>query len=500
MKPFIVDLNKFKSFFSIENKESHPIFIPGSKKIYIEGISTDTRSLKKRDWFIAIKGDHFNGIDFVDDAIRMGAKGIIVDEGDFNKLKNKKSTLSEMLSTPTIPIIKVPNVIEIYGLLAKFYLNHITQGKNHHRIAITGSAGKTSCKDFLSAMLSEQFEVFTSYQNFNNALGIPHNIFKIEKTYDFYIFELGMNHKGEIDYLTSLIEPHLTVITNILPAHIGFFNSLEKIALAKAEILNHQVDGGLVYMPQNEFFLPLFRKKAKGKSLQLKSVNVDVFSIQSQLEPNSNKCSNIEHRLKTKSNNLKYLNESPVRFSGIHHAINLSLTVQIALDLGLSSENLKKAIALLKTTESRFQIIHNSPLVIDDAYNANPTSMIDAVKWCVELKSEQAFIVLGDVFELGEKEAFYHREIGRKIAVLAENNNKVSFIFLGQAMRVAYEAFLSRESVKNTQVIQVKHFLEKRDALAHLKKTLNLSGLYFFKASNGMRFKELINEFKCFIT
>lgn len=211
MKPFTVDLHRL--FYSLNLSDSS---LPSSE-IFIKGVTTDTRTLQAGDWFVAINGERVNGINFLEEAVFNGANGAIVCEADFKRIADKKNY--------PIPIIKVPKVIEAYGALSKAYLNHITQGHAHHRIAITGSAGKTSCKDFLSHLLSFQFKVFTSQKNFNNALGVPQNIFTIDEPFDFYIFELGMNHSGEIDYLSSLIEPHVSVITNVLPSHIGFFDS-----------------------------------------------------------------------------------------------------------------------------------------------------------------------------------------------------------------------------------------------------------------------------------
>lgn len=491
MKPFTIDLQQIFSPFC---KRGSSVGIDGSgkslslKRVLIKGVSTDTRTLKAEDWFIAIKGKNFNGVDFLDKAITKGAAGVIVNDDDFKKIETKK--------TYPIPIVKVPEEVAAYGLLAKAYLDYITSGHAHRRIAITGSAGKTSCKDFLSTMLSSEFKVFTSRKNFNNHLGVPSNVFAIDGLYDFYIFELAMNHAGEIDYLSSLIKPHITMITNILPAHIGFFDCLEQIALAKAEIFNHQLSEGKVYLPQTEPFFSLLKEKAEDKKLHIKAIDVNLFSIKSELRLEEG----IHHYLKTKSLPLKALNGTPIECAGGHHASNLSLCGQVALDLKLTLPSLKKAISSLKTTESRFEIVCESPLIIDDSYNANPASMIEAIRCCVELRGENAFsklfVVLGDIFELGEKREFYHQEIGEKIAILTENSSKVSFIFIGQAMQVAYK------TLKDSKVdgVETMHFQDKQAALNYLQKKVDINGFYFFKASNGMQFKQLINDFKCSIT
>lgn len=480
MKPFFVDLSKTirpVQFFSF------PAYFKPDQAV-MEGISTDSRTLKKKDWFIAIKGQTFNGAHFLSDALSKGISGAIVNEESLE-------VIPVSYKNSAIPIIVVTDTIKAYGALAKAYFNNLTASTEGKRIAITGSAGKTTCKDFLSHLLSTEFKVFFSKNNLNNHIGVPQNIFQIEELFDFYIFEIGMNHNGEIDYLSSLIEPDHTIITNILPAHIGFFDSLEKIALAKAEIYNHQSPLGTAYIPKEESFFPLLKKQATEKKIKkIQAVDTHSLSIKSHF----NKAGELFHNIKT---NLADLDGLPIQCAGKHYEKNLALAVEIALRLGLSTDSLKKAIPLLKPTTSRFEIICQSPLIIDDAYNANPISMIEAIKWCLNLGVKNVYIVLGDIFELGEKEKFYHQQIGEKIADLAENNNKAKFVFIGKAMKETVKTLKSLPKGKN---MGLSYFENQEKAIGYLKETLQTNNLYFFKASNGMRFQYLIQEFLCFTT
>ena len=472
---------------------SSPSNFKPEQQVVIQGLSTDTRTLQKGDWFIAIKGQKFNGVCFLKDALMKGISGAIVNDEDVKRIPISYKNI-------TIPIITVSDSIKAYGALANAYLSQLTAGGGK-KIAITGSAGKTTCKDFLSHLLSSEFKIFTSQYNFNNHIGIPKNIFQIEeplmgeKYFDFYIFELAMNHSGEIDYLSSLIKPDYTVITNILPAHIGFFESLKEIALAKSEIFNHQNPLGVVYIPEEEPFFSLLKKRAKENNLKnIQAVNTHFLSIKSHFT----KKGKFFHYLKT---NFEGLNDISIKCMGKHQEKNLALTVKIGLDLGLSISSLKKAIPSLKPTDSRFEIAHHCPLVIDDTYNANPTSMIEAVEWCLQLGLENTYIVLGDVLELGEKEKFYHQQIGEKIANLTENNNKVQFIFIGKAMQnTAKNLNRTLKSLASEKIVNFHHFENKEKAIPYLKKTMDKDNFYFFKGSNGMKLQHLIKEFLCFTT
>lgn len=197
------------------------LVITGEKDEY-NSVSTDTRKIKRGDIFIALKGENFNGNNFVETAIEKGADLCIVSELGFDKEKINKSSY----------IVKVENTNKALLDLAKYYKSKL----GIKVVAITGSTGKTSTKDLVAAVLSEKYKVFKTEGNFNNEIGLPLMIFKLDKSYDIAVLEMGMNHFNEIHNMAEAAKPDIAIITNIGISHIENLGSRENILKAKLEV------------------------------------------------------------------------------------------------------------------------------------------------------------------------------------------------------------------------------------------------------------------------
>ncbi len=237
--------------------------LPGCKNFTLDtnisGISTDSRKLKKGELFVALKGDRFNGNDFISDALKKGAIGAIVSDKK-SKVKSQKSKVSDFNNKI---VIQVPDTLKTLGDIAKYYRRKF----KIPLIAITGSCGKTTTKEITSSILSSKFKVLKSLHNYNNLIGLPLTLFKLTPEEEVAVVEMGMSHPGEIKRLSEIAQPTIAVIINVGKAHIGFFNSLEDIAKAKAELFQASIKPEISILNRDDEFFSYFVSRTKGETI-----------------------------------------------------------------------------------------------------------------------------------------------------------------------------------------------------------------------------------------
>jgi UDP-N-acetylmuramoyl-tripeptide--D-alanyl-D-alanine ligase len=322
----------------------------------VSGISHDTRTLNPGEVYIALRGAVHDGHRFVEQAVEKGAAGLIVER--------------------EYPAIDLPQLAVPASMGALWQLAAgVRAGWTGTVTGITGSAGKTTVKEMTAAVLSQKGAVARTIGNWNNEIGLPLSMLAADRHADFYVFELGMNHPGEIDRLAALLRPDRGAITTIGKAHIGFFKSLEAIAGEKAALLNHCARAVLDI--ESEWFGRL----------------TDSF------------CGTIVP-----------LTHHPFRVAqpGLHMIQNARFAATIGLDSGLSSAEIQKGLDLFCPPPMRWQTIKKDDvLFINDAYNANPLSMRAALSAFAELPcTGRRFAILGAMHELGRASEAEHRELG----------------------------------------------------------------------------------------
>ena len=469
------------NYFQKALKDLNPTFYCNGNlnNITNRTIKTDSRIVKKGDCFIAIDGENHRGIDFIEQVLEQEVEVILFEEKYlkfFLEVLKKQRILVE-----NVNFITVKNSIKAYGKIASYYFAKFSGTK----IAITGSAGKTTLKEVLYQAFSLSKRVFCSEKNFNNHIGVPLNLLKIEKDYDIYLIEIGMNHLQEIDYLSSLIQPDISIITNILNAHLGNFNHLQEIAQAKSEIFNHQKVNGIAFIPEvNEInYRNYLLQQAKKNKVKVKSFSINrVVSIIRYNEKIGRFFTEFQD---TKTNYLlKVKGIFPFHYSYISTAICLGEYLNIKV------KSIFLHLSNLKNINRRFEIIHNHPIVIDDAYNSNPYSLQVSVDSLLKVTSGnfKQFIILGDILELGKYSRYYHEKVAQEIgnSLLFQSNKDIFFLLYGKEMKLFFKAL----PYKNKQ-----YFSSFKEILKVLKSNVEKSNLYYFKASNGVNFKKLINEF-----
>lgn len=394
------------------------------KNFPILGISHDTRTLKPGDLYIAIKGATHDGHDFVRQAAEKGASGLIV-EREFPGIGK--------------PQMIVPDTMRALWALASGVRSRWTGTV----VGITGSVGKTTVKELIAAVLSQKGAVCKTPGNWNNDIGLPLSMLAADRNADFFVFELGMNHPGEIDRLAGLLSPDWAVLTDIGKAHIEFFESLEKIAEEKASLLAH---AGNALLDETSEWFELFRSRCKGRII---SFGRDPFEFIAPLP-------------------------------GEHMIRNSRRAAALGLALGLSREAVQSGLNAFQPAPMRWErTLHNGIVFINDAYNANPLSMRASLTTFAQMPCEgRRFAVLGGMRELGGTAEPEHRELGRFIDTLKLD----SVITVGRAgAQIVCDGMIG---------------VEKPAAVDILRTHLRAGDAVLFKASRGERLETILDELK----
>ncbi|MDG1790885.1 MAG: UDP-N-acetylmuramoyl-tripeptide--D-alanyl-D-alanine ligase, partial [Flavobacteriaceae bacterium] len=338
-------------------KEIHQHFLNSS------GISTDTRNIKNNSLFFALKGDHFNGNEFAHLALDKGACKVIIDE---KKFMNDHSIL-------------VPNVLKTLQELASFHRTYL----NIPIIALTGSNGKTTTKELVNVVLSKKFKTVATSGNFNNHIGVPLTLLNMDKSTELGIVEMGANHPGEIELLCTITKPDYGYITNFGKAHIEGFGSLEGVIKSKSELYQYlRATNKTVFVNDND------------KNQKKKSEHIKKFTF-------GNESQNCAPQLIDSSNELLLLFEGLTIQShliGHYNFNNIAAAITMGSYFGVDRMNIKKAIESYVPNNNRSQIIKKETnTIILDAYNANPTSMMAALKNFIQSSSPNKIVFLGDM-------------------------------------------------------------------------------------------------------
>ncbi|EJO5346598.1 UDP-N-acetylmuramoyl-tripeptide--D-alanyl-D-alanine ligase [Clostridium botulinum] len=441
------------------------LVITGEKNEY-NSVSTDTRKIKKGDIFIALKGENFNGNEFVETAIEKGAALCIVSEINFNKDKISKASY----------IIKVDNTNKALLDLAKYYKSKLGM----KIVGITGSTGKTSTKDLVAAVLSQKYKVFKTEGNFNNEIGLPLMIFKLDKSYDIAVLEMGMNHLNEIHNMAEAAKPDIAIITNIGISHIENLGSRENILKAKLEITDFfKEDSVLIVNGDNDLLSNFKSNKYKvckiGTDKKFDFNGDNLFLQEDSIEFDVLEQGQIAY----KSFN--------VNVPGKHNMLNSLTAIACGKAFGISYADIQKGIKKLKATSMRLDIIkENKFTIINDCYNASPDSMKAAIDVMKNIKGKRTIALLGSMKELGSESYKAHRQV----AEYAKNQGIDLLFSVGEFNDAYNEGFVEKNKDN------YKSFLNNEKAAKYIKSIIRDGDVILVKASRAMKLEEVIKELR----
>jgi UDP-N-acetylmuramoyl-tripeptide--D-alanyl-D-alanine ligase len=395
----------------------------GNPKKPFAGLGTDSRVIRPGELFWALRGDRFDGHDFVNSAIERGAAGVVAQKNylkaEWKRGEGRKKTDKVLSSgfgisnsgSEDLVVIAVDDTLQSLGDLAKWW-------RQQHRlrvVGITGSAGKTTTKEMTADILELGNKTLRNQGNLNNLIGLPLTLLQLDNQHRNAVLEMGMNHPGEIARLTEIADPDVGLITNVRMAHLEGLGDLEGVAMAKWELVENISDRGKVVLNGDDELL--MKKRA------LFQKEVMTFGLG---EKNDVRASGIKtHGREGISFDLHYQRSSwavRLRLPGPHNVVNALAAAAASLCLNEPLEHIVEGLGRFRGMKGRFMVslLPGGVVLVDDTYNANPSALQAALESLASLMDEGGRIIvgLGEMSELGDKTFAAHREAGRMVAAL----------------------------------------------------------------------------------
>ncbi len=422
-------------------EQIHQIFLTTN------GVSTDTRSIKKNTLFIALKGENFDANTFALEALNSGASYVIID--------NKDYYIDERT-------ILVQNSLKTLQELAKYHRTFL----GTKILALTGSNGKTTTKELFNAVLSKKFKTIATIGNLNNHIGVPLTLLRFTKETEIGIIEMGANHQKEIEFLCSIAQPDLGYITNFGKAHLEGFGGVEGVIKGKSELYDYlKTNQKIAFINLDDSIQKEKSKTLNSFTFSSQTANTDIFFRTIEANP----FAKVTFENTTIQSNL----------IGIYNATNICAAIAVGTYFNISTSEIKEAIETYIPNNNRSQIIEKeSNKIILDAYNANPSSMHAALTNFFQLEENHKTTILGDMFELGTESFEEHQ----KIIALCKEQQNIYFFFVGK------EFFNHKTDSEHL------YFFKDFDELSqYLQKHSFTNQLILIKGSRGMKLERVLD-------
>jgi UDP-N-acetylmuramoyl-tripeptide--D-alanyl-D-alanine ligase len=433
------------------------------------GISTDTRMIKKGNLFVALKGENFDGHDFARKAVEQGASGILADD---------EAKMLPVLAYEKAAVIKVADTLIALGDLAHDWRKRFTIPV----IALTGSSGKTTTKEMIASIIGRKKNILKTEGNLNNLVGLPQTIFKLAGEHELMILEMGTNTRGEIRRLTKIAAPDIGLITNVGPAHLEGFGSIDVVRDEKSDLFLNLSPSGIAVINLDDEAVAAGAEKWNGQRITFSmGTNADV--TVKDIEQNGIK--GVRFNLMVGGDARKV----EMRIAGLHHVYNAMAAAAVAFAAGFEPKAIAEGLAGFRPFSGRMEMIRlkNGAFLLDDSYNANPASVREALMTLKDLKANHnGYVFLGDMLELGAEAEEMHRKIGMLIATIG-----ITALFLqGDFSKVtaagAIEGGLLPENI---------FFLpDNEKEISYLKRQLKKGDWILVKGSRRMKMENYVNR------
>lgn len=439
------------------------------EELKIQGVCTDTRQIRKGCLYVPLVGERFDGHDFAAQALASEAGAILWQE--------------DHGTPPDGPVIKVQDTLIALQMLATSYLEQ----SGAKVVGITGSNGKTTVKDMVTALLETKFKVHKTQGNFNNQIGLPLTVLDMPEDTDIVVLEMGMSGRHEIELLSTIARPDTAVITNIGESHLLQLGSREEIARAKVEIISGMKPGGLLVYHGDEPLIPMVLAEADTK----KPDDLRTFTFGTGKDNDDYPTGMMFHPKGIIFTSHVHSGEGfSLPLLGRHNVVNALAALAVAEHYGVSDEQIREGLSGLRLTSMRIECIEteHGVTVLNDAYNASPISVKAALDVLSDMKGYRRRIaVLGDMLELGSGEEEFHAEIGRYVS---SDNVDLLFTFGPLSTHIAEAA------THTLSEGQVMAFTDKTALIEAIVKEVTNKDVVLVKASRGMKLEEVVDALK----
>lgn len=433
----------------------------GSADALVRRVSSDSRKVEPGDLFAAIPGDRFDGHQFLAEVAQRGAAAVLVERGRSKDVP------------PTCAVIEVADVRVALGRLGARYRAQLKL----RAVAVAGSNGKTTTKELIASVLRQARRTVWSEASFNNDLGVPFTLLRLDHTTEAAVLELGTNHPGELGPLVDMAQPQIGVITSIGREHLEFFGDLAGVAEEEGTLAARLLDRGVLILDGDSEWTPTLARRAQCRIVRVGWNTTNTF----QLGSVSLGASGTTFELVKAPGG--FAGDYSLGLLGRHQALNAGYAIAVAAEFGLSPAQVRQGLAECAPPKSRLKLTECAGIsLLDDSYNANADSMIAAVKTLAELLcSGKRVAVIGDMAELGAHTEAAHREVGAQVAALN----------IDLLVAVGTQASATVAGAQGRPSLECQAFAGADVALTFLHQRLRPGDVVLIKASRSARLDQL---------
>lgn len=432
----------------------------GALKDRFSGVSIDSRTVKPKDIFLAVRGQNFDGHDFIPEAVKKGAACVVFSDP-------KKAPAKNLAAAS----VEVSNTVFALGALARYHRERF----DIPVIAITGSSGKTTTKEMVAWILSAKYEVHKNKGTQNNLIGVPLTLLDIRSKHDICVIELGTNHKGEIRHLAEIARPNMGIITNIGPAHLEFLESIKGVYKEKIELIRHLKEPAIALLNKSDISLAALSR--------IKTRPMFFYGINRDCEFNATEINYSAEGISFLVNNAHAM---LIRHYALHNVSNAMAAIGCGLFFGIDISAIREKVRSFDSPEMRLKEIKlKNWIVIDDSYNSNPQSLKQAIDvLCRKQTTGRRILIMGDMMELGTKSQDFHSYFGTYISKKPVD----MLVTVGTFAKWTSES--ARKSGMRAEVIV--HCDECAQAIEFISGQVKPGDVFLIKGSRAMKMERIV--------
>jgi UDP-N-acetylmuramoyl-tripeptide--D-alanyl-D-alanine ligase len=440
--------------------------ISGGGETLFSRVCTDSRQVQPGDLFIALVGEKFDGHKFLAEVASKGVAAVMVNATSAPKDFN------------ACPLVEVADTRAALGQLAAAYRSELSP----QVVVVGGSNGKTTTKELLGSVLRQRFTTVWSEASFNNDIGVPQTLLRLDHTHQAAVLEVGTNHPGELAPLVRMAQPRFGVITNIGREHLEFFHDLNGVAQEEGVLAELLPTDGKLFINGDDLFAPALAERSRAEVVRVG------FGDRNQWRVAWSRLSKDGTSFRVVAPKSEFSGDYRIGLLGRHQVMNSLLALAVGAEMGLSRAEIELGLAECKAAKMRLQLYELGGIrVLDDAYNANADSMLAALQTLTDLPSKgRKVAVLGDMAELGDYTEPAHREVGKRAAELG----------IEQLIAIGRMAPVTAQAAREAGLSRVLELRDVESAVGALKSFLKPGDLVLLKASRSSRLERIVEQLR----